>query len=354
MLEFTWPWAFAALPLPLLVYRFLSRAARQEAALFVPFYQRLSQLQTDSNRVDAYRLLKIICCALIWICVVTAASRPQWVGEPILLPSNGRDLMLAVDISGSMEARDMVINNVQLSRFEVMKVVVSDFAERREGDRLGLILFAAHAYIQTPMTFDRTTVAKLITELEIGMIEESATAIGDAIGLAVKHLRERPENSRVLVLLTDGVNNSGAISPVQAGQLAQTEKIKIYTIGMGADTLVQRSFQGARAINPSAELDEENLTLIAESTGGKYFRARDVEDLVDIYAELDTLEAIEQDEQTFRPINVLFYWPLGTAVLLSFLLALATLPWGSILQRSPARRADDATTDSAAVTGGQS
>ena len=140
---------------------------------------------------------------------------------------------------------------------------------------------------------------------------------------------------------------------MQAGQLAEIEKIKIYTIGMGADTLVQRSFQGARSINPSAELDEENLTLIAESTGGRYFRARDVEDLVDIYAELDTLEAIEQDEQTFRPINVLFYWPLGTAVLLSFLLALATLPWSTILQRAE-RRADDDVTDTPAMTGGQS
>jgi Ca-activated chloride channel family protein len=350
MLEFTWPWAFFALPLPLLVYAFLAKAARQDAALFVPFYQRLSQLKTDSTRSDTNRILKLICLVLIWVALVLAASRPQWVGEAIQLPSSGRDLMLAVDISGSMEARDMVINNVQLSRFEVMKVVVSDFAVRREGDRLGLILFAAHAYIQTPLTFDRNTVAKLISELEIGMIEESATAIGDAIGLGVKHLRERPENSRVLVLLTDGVNNAGAISPIQAGQLAQTENIRIYTIGMGADSLVQRSFQGSRAINPSAELDEENLTLIAETTGGRYFRARNVEDLVEIYAELDTLETIEQDVQTFRPINVLFYWPLGAAVLLSFLLALLSLPWSMILKRNASER-ENRPADTSALSG---
>ena len=260
--------------------------------------------------------------------------------------------MLAVDISGSMEAQDMVVGNRQVSRIDVVKAVVSDFVERREGDRLGLILFAAHAYIQTPLTFDRNTVATLISELEIGMIEESATAIGDAIGLAVKHLRERPENSRVLVLLTDGVNNAGAISPAQAGQLAQTEGIKIYTIGMGADSLVQRSFQGSRAINPSAELDEENLTMIAETTGGRYFRARNVEDLVDIYAELDTLETIEQDEQTFRPISVLFYWPLGIAVLLSFLLALLSLPWSALFGRR-ANVASDTLTDNTATAGGR-
>lgn len=352
MLEFTWPWAFAALPIPLLVYTLFARAARQDAALYVPFYRRLSQLQSDTSRADANRVLRWLCCILIWLAMVLAASRPQWVGEAIQLPSTGRDLMLAVDISGSMEARDMVINNVQLSRFEVMKVVVSDFAERREGDRLGLILFAAHAYIQTPLTFDRSTVAKLISELEIGMIEESATAIGDAIGLAVKHLRERPENSRVLVLLTDGVNNAGAISPVQAGQLAQTENIKIYTIGMGADSLVQRSFQGSRSINPSAELDEENLTLIAETTGGRYFRARNVEDLVDIYTELDTLEAIEQDEQTFRPVNVLFYWPLGFALVLSFLLTLLSVPWASLLGGSRTK-SETPSVNQASTAGGQ-
>lgn len=354
MLELTWPWAFLALPLPLVVYRFFTRAARQDAALFVPFYSRLSALGSESTRVDAKRLLKLLVCILIWLCTVLAATRPQWVGEPIQLPSTGRDLMLAVDVSGSMEARDMVLNNVQLSRFEVMKLVVSDFAERREGDRLGLILFAANAYIQTPLTFDRSTVSTLITELEIGMIEESATAIGDAIGLAVKHLRERPENSRVLVLLTDGVNNAGAISPVQAGQLAATEKIKIYTIGMGADTLVQRSFQGARSINPSAELDEENLTQIAESTGGRYFRARNVQDLVGIYQELDTLEAIEQDEQTFRPVSVLFYWPLGAAMLLSFLLALLSIPMSGLLPKSTRTDKNSVTNNESLQGGGQS
>ncbi|MEY3668158.1 MAG: hypothetical protein RL572_1698 [Pseudomonadota bacterium] len=351
MLEFTWPWALMALPLPLLVYRLFGRAARQDAALFVPFFQRMSQLQGDSVRSDTNRLVKLILLTLIWIALVVAATRPQWVGEPIELPSTGRDLMLVVDISGSMEARDMVLNNAQLSRFEVMKAVVSDFAERREGDRLGLILFAAHAYIQTPLTFDRSTVAKLIAELEIGMIEESATAIGDAIGLGVKHLRERPADSRVMIMLTDGVNNAGAVTPLQAGQLAQTENIRIYTIGMGADNLVQRSFQGARAINPSAELDEENLTQIAESTGGRYFRARDVQDLIDIYAELDTLEAIEQDQQTFRPINVLFYWPLGLAVLLSFLLAILSFPWATLFSRPAATSSSSAVAQTS--SGGQ-
>ena len=335
MLEFTWPLAFLALPLPWLVYKLMARAPRQDASLFVPFFEKLTRLQSDSDTIVSSRLLNLICCTLIWLLVVLAASRPQWLGDPVELPSTGRDLMLAVDISGSMEAQDMVVGNRQVSRIDVVKAVVSDFVERREGDRLGLILFAAHAYVQAPLTFDRDTVGTLLEESEIGIIEESATAIGDAIGLSVKHLRNRPENSRVLVLLTDGVNNAGSVSPVQAGQLAETENIKIYTIGIGADQVVQRTFFGSRSVNPSAELDEETLTQIAESTGGRYFRARDVNDLVEIYEELDRLETIEQDEQTYRPTKILFYWPLGAALLISFFLAAASIPWISLLGREP-------------------
>ncbi|MCB1672500.1 MAG: VWA domain-containing protein [Gammaproteobacteria bacterium] len=340
MLEFTWPFAFLALPLPWLVYKLMARAPRQDASLLVPFFEKLTRLQSDNESISSSRLLNLICCSLIWLLVVLAASRPQWLGDPVELPSTGRDLMLAVDISGSMEAQDMVVGNRQVSRIDVVKAVVSDFVERREGDRLGLILFAAHAYIQAPLTFDRDTVGTLLEEAEIGIIEESATAIGDAIGLGVKHLRNRPENSRVLVLLTDGVNNAGSVSPIQAGQLAETENIKIYTIGIGADQVVQRTFFGSRSVNPSAELDEETLTQIAESTGGRYFRARDVNDLVEIYEELDRLETIEQDEQTYRPTKILFFWPLGAALLISFILAAVSIPWLSLLGRQPRQDAE--------------
>ncbi len=347
MLEFTWPWAFLLLPLPLLVYRLMARAPRQDAALYVPFFNMLTRLQSDSENLTSGRILNLICCILIWLLVVLAATRPQWLGEPVQLPSTGRDLMLAVDISGSMEAQDMIVGSRQASRIDVVKAVVGDFVERREGDRLGLILFAAHAYIQAPLTFDRKVVGELLEEADIGIIEESATAIGDAIGLSVIHLRNRPENSRVLVLLTDGVNNAGEVSPEQAGQLARTENIKIYTIGIGADQITQRTFFGARTINPSAELDEAVLTRIAESTGGRYFRARDVSDLVEIYEELDRLETIEQDEQTYRPTRVLFHWPLGAAMLISFLLALVSIPWLSLSGRAMLAEPDEQATGDA-------
>jgi Ca-activated chloride channel family protein len=151
-------------------------------------------------------------------------------------------------------------------------------------------------------------------------------------------------------LLTDGVNNAGAVSPEQAGQLAQQESIKIYTIGIGADQVVQRTFFGARAINPSAELDEAVLTRIAESTGGRYFRARDVNDLVDIYQELDLLETIEQDEQTYRPTRVLFYWPLGAALIISFILALVSIPWLALAGRTQIQRNEKAIVEEGNMT----
>ncbi|MDC0598960.1 VWA domain-containing protein, partial [Gammaproteobacteria bacterium] len=229
-----------------------------------------------------------------------------------------------------MEAQDIQLGGQNATRLEVVKSVVGDFVERRTGDRLGLILFAARAYTQAPLTFDRNTVETLLREAEIGIIEENATAIGDAIGLGVKHLKERPETSRVLILLTDGVNNSGEITPLQAGELAAKERIKIYTIGIGAESTVNSSLFGPRTINPSADLDEATLTEIAENSGGQYFRARDRRELEQIYTILDALEPVEQDAETFRPTISLFYWPLGISLLLSFLIALLKMPWASL------------------------
>ena len=326
MLEFSWPLVFFALPLPLLVYWLMPRAPRQDAALRIPFYRQLVQLHSDSNRHYNKSVLMLLCCSLIWILVVTAGSRPQWVGDPVQIPTTGRDMMLTLDLSGSMEARDMFLNNTQLSRFQVMKAVISDFIEKREGDRLGLALFAAHAYILTPMTYDLGTVQRLVEELEIGMIDESATAIGDSIGISVKHLRQQPENRRIMILLTDGINNAGELTPVQAAQLARTEGITMHVVGIASDQFAQRSMFGNRPGALISEIDDATMTQIAEMTGGRYFRARTLEDMVAIYDELDQMEPIEQDEQTYRPITLLFHWPLGAALLLSFLLAMLALP----------------------------
>jgi Ca-activated chloride channel family protein len=348
MIEFLWPWVFVLLPLPLVVYLALRRAGNREPALHVPFFRTLNGLDSGVGRRGSRSGLALAVASMIWLALVLAASRPQWVGEPVQLPTTGRDLMLVIDVSGSMEAQDMSLGGQAVNRLQITKNVVGDFVARRTGDRLGLILFAARAYTQVPLTFDRATVETLLYEAQIGIIEENATAIGDGIGLAVKHLKERPNPSRVIIMLTDGVNNAGEVSPLQAGQLAAQEGIRIYTIGIGAETGVSSSLFGSRAINPSADLDEASLTKIAESTGGKYFRARDRDELENIYAVLDQLEPVDQDAKTFRPTIALFYWPLGVALALSLLLALVKLPWAQLrLERAPAAP------PSAAVLGGK-
>jgi Ca-activated chloride channel family protein len=324
MFEFAWPWVFILLPLPLLVLWRARPVAQQETALRVPFYSLLAGMEEGGRRQNGGQWLQKILLTLMWLCCLTAAARPQWVGEPVQLPATGRDLLLAVDISGSMETPDMTLQNRNLQRVDVVKYVVGDFVKRRQNDRLGLILFGSNAYLQAPLTFDRTTVNTLLQEAQLGFAGQQ-TAIGDAVGLAIKRLRERPESSRVVILLTDGANTAGEVEPRQAADLAKLAGVKIYTVGVGADEMIQQTIFGRRRVNPSADLDEPTLQYIAEQTGGAYFRARNPEELVRIYAELDRLEPIQQDDEVFRPVNALFYWFLAGALLASFMLALARL-----------------------------
>ncbi|MCZ6803663.1 MAG: VWA domain-containing protein [Proteobacteria bacterium] len=313
MIYFDWPWVAALLPLPLII-RFLSEPVEtvNEAALRVPFLHEFSTQTNNEYHIDVKR--RLFCLALVaWCLLISAGMRPQWLGDFIDIPVSGRDLMLAVDLSGSMEQEDFIIKDQRVNRLVATKHVAGQFIERRTGDRLGLILFGERAYLQTPLTFDRETVKTLLYESAIGLAGKS-TAIGDAIGLAVKRLRDQDEQSRVLILLTDGANTSGEVEPLVAADLAAREGLKIYTIGIGADEMIVRSFFGARRVNPSAELDEKTLQAIADKTGGRYFRARDTEQLEKIYGLLDELEPIEKDVQRFRPRAALFYWPLAMAL----------------------------------------
>lgn len=318
------PWLLLAAPLPWLVYRLWRPLTVQEAALKVPFFTRLTALGAGEMGSAGRGLLPRLLLVLIWLAVLLAAARPVWQGEPVALPASGRDLLLAVDISGSMETPDMEVQGRRLQRVEVLKYVVSDFIERRKHDRIGLILFGTQAYLQAPLTFDRHSVATYLKEAQLGFAGQQ-TAIGDAIGLAIKRLRSRPESSRVLILLTDGANTAGRIRPRQAAEMAAKAGVKIYTVGLGAEEMIEQTFLGRRRVNPSADLDEDTLRFIADTTGGAYFRARNPEELIQIYSQLDQLEPIEQDAQTYRPIRALFHWPLAAALLASF--ALAGLDW---------------------------
>ncbi len=311
MIHFDWLWMFFLLPLPIVFRWLLPPVAREkEAALSIPFMDDFKSYSASQQTKSGTLMLTL--ASLAWIILIIAAARPQWLGDVVEIPISGRDLMLAVDLSGSMEVKDFTINGRTVDRLTATKHVAKDFIERRVGDRIGLILFGRNAYLQTPLTFDRETVNTLLSESVIGLAGKE-TAIGDAIGLAIKRLQTQSESSRVLILLTDGANTAGEISPLKAAELAAQYNLRIYTIGIGADEMVIRSLFGSRKVNPSADLDEKTLTEIATKTGGKYFRARNVNELDKIYHLLDKLEPVEKETQSFRPVKALYFWPLGIA-----------------------------------------
>ncbi len=330
MIEWLWPLAFLLVPAPILVRWLIKANKKKQPALTVPSLEGFSELSTNESFSATLSTVKIIILWLAWILLIAAVARPQWVGEMVSLPTTGRDLMLAIDISGSMATEDMQVNNDYVDRLSVVKAVISQFLDARKGDRVGLVLFGTNAYVQAPLTFDLKSVKKLMIEAPVG-IAGGKTAIGDAIGLTVKRLRERQNEEKVVILLTDGANNVGEIPPIKAAELASVDGIKIYTIGVGAEEMRVPSLFGSlagRTTNPSADLDEETLSKIAEATQGRYFRAKDTNTLAQIYELIDKLEPIEQEPETYRPFQVLYYWPLGISLclFLSLLLIDAVRP----------------------------
>lgn len=324
MFQIEWPLVLLLIPLPLLVYFALpARTQQHQAALRVPMIEDFQLGGVQADEVKSYRWRQFL-SLLVWLLLVFAASRPQWLGESIAIPISGRDLMLAVDLSDSMRTADFKIEGKQVNRLQATKQVASQFVERRRGDRLGLILFGTQAYLQTPLTFDSNTVNRLLLESAIGLAGER-TAIGDAIGLAIKRMDLESDNSRVLVLMTDGANTAGEVTPLKAAQLAASRGLKIYTIGIGADEQIESTWFGLRRTNPSAQLDEKTLRAIASLSGGRYFRARDTEELAKIYDLLDELEPLPRDTQSLRPVKALFVWPLAFALVLATLLVVPRL-----------------------------
>jgi Ca-activated chloride channel family protein len=310
MFEFAWPFAFLLLPLPFLLRKFRKNhqvaTVRTTALYHNPMVQSGNISQPARFSVWPW---------LLWLCLCVALAHPKYYGEPIQLPNEGREIMLAVDLSTSMREQDMQYQGQYIDRLSVVKAVLNEFITARTGDRLGLILFADTAFLQTPLTRDLTTVAKMLDEAQIGLVGQ-ATAIGDALGLAVKRFALKDDSNRILILLTDGQNTAGNLAPDEALILAKDAGIKVYTVGVGADS--QSNFFGFQMQRGSA-LDESLLTDIARETGGQYFRATDVASLQRIYQMLDQLEPISDNSETVRPQTALFYIPLFIAVLLLFL-----------------------------------
>jgi len=326
MFEFLLPMVLLLLPIPWLVRKFVP-TVKEEArgSLYIPFADELKEASAGAVHASSSSKWLLPMAWVSWLCLILAAAQPQWLGEPIELSRSGRDVMLAVDLSGSMQAEDFILNGRAVDRLTATKAVASEFIQRREGDRIGLILFGSQAYLQTPLTFDRATVNVFLKESAIGLAGKE-TAIGDAIGLAVKRLKDTVNASDlVLILLTDGVNTSGELKPEDGISLAKEIGLRIHTIGIGASVMQVSSFFGNRTVNPSADLDEAMLNRIAEETGGQYFRAHDTEELERVYAMIDKLEPVERDTQVFRPIQSLFMYPLGLSLLLVGLIVLLRL-----------------------------
>ncbi|WP_266170684.1 VWA domain-containing protein [Dyella subtropica] len=316
MSEFAWPWIVLVLPLPWLLRRWL-RPAAPDQALHLP-HPGLHLASVVEQAPTGARTWLLV---LAWLCMVGAAARPQWVGPPQAQQRSGRALMLAVDLSGSMRTEDMELAGQVVSRFGAVEAIAGDFISRRSGDELGLILFGTRAFLVTPLTYDLSAVSAQLQSSTVGLAG-TETAIGDAIAVAAKRLSSLPEPARVLVLLTDGVNNAGNITPLDAARAAKAAGIRVYTIGIGATEMRVPDFFGTRVVNPSADLDEGMLRSLATQTGGRYFRATDTNELAAAYRAIDALEPMPQQGPELRPRHELFRWPL-LAGMLCLLFALA-------------------------------
>jgi Ca-activated chloride channel family protein len=315
MIHFAWPWLALLAPLPWLHFRLRSAATSGGGALFLPFLGALGAPGTALARANRGAQLLF---AALWLLVVLAAMRPQWLGEPLAVSTSGRKVLLAVDASGSMATPDMGGSE---TRLQVVQEVAGQFIDGRQGDQVGLILFGTQPYLQAPLTPDLTTVHRFLDEAIVG-VAGSETAIGDAIGLALKRLRASDNgdaaadsNARtVLILLTDGESNAGALPPIEAARLAAQAGLRIYTIGVGA--VPQGGFFASQG---NTDLDEDTLKAVAKATGGEYFRAANADTLQAVYRQIDKLEPAAGRDQWLRPTHEWFTLPLGVALVLSVL-----------------------------------
>lgn len=317
MFTLTTPWVLLGLIAPFILWFALPRAkVHLPLALKIPFFQAMIPI-IDKDKTSAHAENRLLIPLIIWMLVLFALSGPRWVGEPLPVTRDAYNIMMALDLSESMEIRDMLINHHPESRLSVVKRAAKQFVTNRNTDKIGLILFGTQAYLQTPLTYDKQSILMRIEDATVGLAGKT-TSIGDAIGLAVKRLQDVPSTGRIIILLTDGANNSGVLKPLKAAELAQKDGIKIYTIGLGAATDQQALINGFMINNASADLDEDTLKEVAKMTGGQYFRATDSETLYTIYNTINGLEKVQQEQATIRPQKDYYPWVLTAALVLFF------------------------------------
>jgi Ca-activated chloride channel homolog len=326
MFEFAWPWMLALLPLPLLAWWLLPPYRARQASVQIPFFERLATATGQTPQRGAVvlrrRAIQMAAAIVIWILVVAALARPQWVGDPVTREVSARDLILAIDISGSMDQRDFhTPDGAMLTRLDGVKRVIKDFIARRHGDRVALILFGTKAYVQVPFTQDLETATQLLEQTQVGMAGQQ-TAIGDTIGLAIKTLQNSTASQKMLILLTDGNDTASRVPPEHAADIARQNEVVVYTVGVGDP-----------AASGENRVDLGILQSVATTTGGQFFRAENGAQLEAIYADIDRLAPAKLDTLSWRPKLPLFQWPLGAAVILSVLLWLGLLLEGDWKRR---------------------
>jgi Ca-activated chloride channel family protein len=326
MLEFAWPWLLLLLPLPMLVWWLLPPYRARQASVQVPFFDRLAAATGQTPQRGAVvlerRAVQMIVAVAIWTLLVAALARPQWVGDAVTREVSARDLILAIDISGSMDQRDFKApGGAVLTRLDGVKRVVKDFIARRKGDRVALILFGTRAYVQVPFTQDLETAQKLLDQAAVGMAGQQ-TAIGDTVGLAIKTFAASTAKQKLLILLTDGNDTASRVPPEHAADIASQNDVTVYTIGVGDP-----------AATGENRVDLAVLQHVADTTKGHFFRAEDGAELQAIYADIDRLAPAKLQTLSWRPKLPLFQWPLGVAVALGLLLWLALLLGGEWRRR---------------------
>ena len=325
MLHFTYPWLFLLLPLPLLVYYLVPAYREPRVAVRVPFMDVLYRLTgrqggEGTALVRRTRLQKIQ-LLLGWIALVAALARPVWMEEPVSRELPMRDLLVALDLSGSMETRDFTDASGRSSdRLTAALEVLDEFLARRDGDRVGLIFFGSAAFVQAPFTQDLDVVRELLGEAQVRMLGPR-TVMGDAIGVAIQLFERSEVDERVLIVLTDGNDTGSMVPPLRAAEIARDNGVTIFTIAMGDPEAA-----GEQA------LDEDTLSSMAEATGGQYFHADDREELDGIYGALDQLNPRQVESLSYRPERELYFWPLGFALVVTMMF-FAWMEWRSYLAR---------------------
>ena len=322
MIEVSYPYIFILLPLPLIIYWFSSnnnKKSLEQNALKVPFYNNLIHLFANSKTLESTKSLswyKYI-LLIMWLLLITAGSGINILGKEININRSGRDLYMLIDLSGSMNIADMTVPNnpSYYKRIDIVKYIAEKFINNRKGDQIGLTLFGSHAYIQAPLTYDVKTVANILDDATVGLAG-SQTAIGDAIGITVKQLINSKAKDKAMILLTDGDNNSGTLTPLEAAKLAQKAHIKIYAIGLGGEAIKN----GGQILNPSSDEDFKTLKEIANLTGGQFYRATDANTLVNIYNQINQLEPVKTDDIKIKLKTPVYPWILGVMLIMSFVL----------------------------------